>query len=114
MKEGFTDLLLKKLRKYPFKEYQKSVDKFMNLQKLKVKENQGALKEIHLEKPSGEVVIKVKNSITEGGNVIYISWRLMNELESYIPSPGLVVCVSKWIEKNLKLDNVKKWEIFLD
>lgn len=114
VKEGFTDLLLKKLRKYPFKEYQKSVDKFMNLQKLKVKENQGALKEIHLEKPSGEVVIKVKNSITEGGNVIYISWRLMNELESYISSPGLVVCVSKWIEKNLKLDNVKKWEIFLD
>ena len=114
VKEGFTDLLLKKLRKYPFKEYQKSVDKFMNLQKLKVKENQGALSEIHLEKPSGEVVIKVKDSITEGGKVIYISWRLMNELESYISSPGLVVCVSKWVEKNLNLDNVKKWEIFLD
>lgn len=114
VKEGFTDLLLKKLRKYPFQEFQKTVDNFMNVQKLQTKENQGISEEIHLEKPSGEVVVKVKNSVSKGGKVIYVSWRLMQELEGFIPSPGLVICVSKWVEKKLKLDDVVGWEIFLD
>ena len=112
--EGFTDLLLKKLRKYPFHEFQNSVDNFMNVQKLKTKESQGILKETHLEKPSGEVVIKVKDSISSGGKEIYVSWRLMQELESFIPSPGLIVCVAKWVEKKLNLNNVVGWEIYLD
>lgn len=112
--EGITDFILKKLNKYPFREFQKSVDNFMNVQKLKVQENDGIFKETYLEKPSGEVVVKVKDSYTSGGKKIYVSWRLMQELESFIPSPGLVVCVAKWVEKKLKLDNVVGWEIFLD
>lgn len=114
VKEGFTDLLLKKLRKYPFHEYQKSVNNFMNLQKINVKETEGPLKEIHFEKPSGEVIIKVKNYLTKGGKVIFVSWKLMRDLEGYISAPGLVICVAKWVEKKLKLDDVKGWEIFLD
>lgn len=35
----------------------------------------------------------------------------MNELKE-ASSPGLVVCVSKWVEKNLKLDNVKNGRYF--
>ena len=114
VKEGFTDLILKKLNKYPFHEYQKTVDNFMNLQKLKIQEDNGILRETHLVNPSGEVVIKVKDSLTKGGQVIYVSWRLMNELEGFIPARGLVICVAKWVEKTLKLDNVVGWEIFLD
>lgn len=114
VREGFTDILLKKLRKYPFHEYQKPVDNFMNLQKLKINEEEGILKETHLEKPSGEVVIKVKDSLEKKGKVIYVSWKLMQELESYISAPGLVICVAKWVGKKLKLDDIKGWEIFLD
>ena len=114
VREGFTDILLKKLRKYPFHEYQKPVDNFMNLQKLKINEEEGILKETHLEKPSGEVVIKVKDSLEKKGKVIYVSWKLMQELESYISAPGLIICVARWVGKKLKLDDIKGWEIFLD
>ena len=112
--EGITDFILKKLNKYPFHEYQKSVNNFMDLQKINVKETEGPLKEIHLEKPSGEVIVKVKDYLTKEGKVIFISWKLMRDLESYIAAPGLVICVAKWVERKLKLDNVKGWEIFLD
>lgn len=112
--EGITDYIFKKLNKYPFHEYQKVVDNFMNVKKLKAHHDIGILEETHMIDPSGEVVIKVKDSVSKGGNVIYVSWRLMNELEGFIPSRGLVICVAKWVENKLKLDNVVGWEIFLD
>jgi len=115
VKEGFTDLLLKKLNKYPFQEYQKPVNNFMNLLNLKqINDDEDFLKVTHLVKPSGEVVVRVRNSSEKKGKIIYVSWKLMNEIESYIPSPGLVICVAKWVEKKLNLENVKGWEIFLD
>lgn len=115
VEEGFTDFILKKFNKYPFHEYQKAVNKFMNLLNLiQINDDEDFLKITHLVKPSGEVVVRVRNSSEKKGKVIYVSWKLMNELESYIPSRGLVICVAKWVEKKLNLDNVKGWEIFLD
>ena len=115
VREGITDLILKKLNKYPFQEYQKPVNNFMNLLNLERIDDDGVfLKNTHLVKPSGEIVVKVRDSSEKKGKVIYVSWKLMNELESYIPSPGLVICVAKWVEKKLNLDNVKGWEIFMD
>jgi 4a-hydroxytetrahydrobiopterin dehydratase len=110
--EGYTDYLLKVLNKQPFQEFQASVDKFMDLKKLK--ETHPRRNQKHLvNKETLEPEIKIQDTY-KNGRTVFISVKLMNELEKYIPQPGLVFCVTEWVRKRYNEENIKGWEMFLD
>ena len=118
--EGFTDYILKKLGKYPFHEYQKAVNNFLDIQNFKVKiwdtYDDLRQRQVMIYKDNEHLpVIKIRKSLNKDNKwkkVALIDNELLRKMERYIPSKGLVSCVLEWVKNKTGEKNIDEFELF--
>lgn len=120
LNEGFTDYILKKLGKYPFHQYQKAVNNFLDIQNFKVKiwDTYDALgqRQVIIYKDNEHLpVIKIRKSLNKDNKwkkIALIDNELLRKMERYIPSKGLVSCVMEWVKNKTGEKNIDEFELF--
>jgi hypothetical protein len=115
--EGWTDKILKFFNKYPFHEYQKIVNAFLDVQDFKIIRQPGQFggEDILLYKSNPNVseieVINGFNKDHEPSRIMNVRVNFIREMEQYIPRTGLVICIMKWVEKRTGDKTIKDYSI---
>lgn len=115
--EGLSDFIFKKLNIYPFKEWQKIVDGFLDSLDLKMetKINPYGKEEIHFSDENEKPLIKVGLGWDKDHNPIEnmatIETRLVRKMENYIPQKGLIICILHWLRKKTGDKSIEKYQL---
>jgi hypothetical protein len=117
VKEDISDFILKVLKKYPYQEYQKIVNSYLNSKDFKIektKDENGKDVTLIYTKDIQNPELQVKmgyNRHHDFKKMVYINTRFLNNMELYIPQKGIVICVLEWVKKKTGDKKIEDYQL---
>lgn len=116
--EDFTDRLLSLFKLKPYKEFQRVVNTYMNLQRLRIEKKESQFiqgTDIFFYDENNKPVIKVLNGFNkqhELKRIMFVKHDFMQKIENLISQKGLVVNIMEWVKNKINEPNIEEWEYF--